>query len=58
VSALPPDFLRAVALQAAVQALEGIDMIATQSVSGAFAGATGELATEVEMILDSYRRTC
>lgn len=56
VSALPPDFLRAVALQAAVQALEGIDMIATQSVSGQLAGATGELATEVEMILDNYVR--
>jgi hypothetical protein len=55
VSALPPDVIRGAALQAAVQALEGIDAIATQSLSGQMAGGTGELATEVEMILDDYR---
>lgn len=56
VSALPPDVIRATALQASVQALEGIDAIATQSLSGQMAGGTGVLAEEVEMILDDYRR--
>lgn len=56
VSALPPDVIRASALQAAVMALETIDAIATQSLSGQFAGGTGVLAEEVEMILDDYRR--
>jgi hypothetical protein len=56
VSALPPDAIRATALQAAVMALETIDAIATQSLSGQFAGGTGVLAEEVEMILDDYRR--
>jgi hypothetical protein len=56
VSALPPDVIRATALQAAVMALETIDAIATQSLSGSFAGGTGVLAEEVEMILDDYRR--
>lgn len=55
-SALPPDVLRATALQAAVMALENIDAIATQSLSGQMAGGTGVLAEEVEMILDDYRR--
>ena len=56
VSALPPDIIRATALQASVMALEGIDAIATQSLSGQMAGGTGVLAEEVEMILDDYRR--
>lgn len=56
ISALPADIIRATALQATVQAIEGIDAIATQSVSGARSGGSGELATEVEMILDDYRR--
>lgn len=56
VSALPPDVLRATVLQASVMALEGIDAIATQSLSGQMAGGTGVLAEEVEMILDDYRR--
>lgn len=55
-SALTADILRAAALQAAVQALEGIDAIATQSLSGQMAGGTGYLAQEVELILDEYRR--
>lgn len=56
VSALPPAVLRAAALAASVEALETIDAIATQSMSGQLAGGTGVLATEVEMILDEYRR--
>jgi hypothetical protein len=55
VSALPEDVLRGVALHAAVQALELIDAIATQSQSGQMAGSTGALGTEVELILDDYR---
>ncbi|GAB2695939.1 hypothetical protein GCM10010442_11950 [Kitasatospora kifunensis] len=55
-SALPPDVIRAAALQASVMALETIDAIATQSLSGRMAGGTGVLAEEVEMILDNYRR--
>lgn len=54
ISAMPPDLIRAAALQAAVQALEGIDAIATQSQSGQMAGSTGALAAEVECILESY----
>lgn len=56
VSALPPDVIRAAALQAAVIALETIDAIATQSLSGRMAGGTTVLAEEVEMILDAYVR--
>lgn len=56
ISALPPDIIRGTALQASVMALEGIDAIATQSLSGQMAGGTGVLAEEVEMILDSYVR--
>lgn len=56
VSAIPPDAIRASALQAAVIALETIDAIATQSLSGRMAGGTGVLAEEVEMILDAYVR--
>jgi hypothetical protein len=56
VSALPPDAIRATALHAAVIALETIDAIATQSMSGQFAGGTGVLAEEAELILDDYRR--
>ncbi|RPE39748.1 hypothetical protein EDD90_2765 [Streptomyces sp. Ag109_O5-1] len=56
VSALPADVVHAAVLAATVQALETIDAIATQSLSGELAGGTGALATEVEMILDDYRR--
>lgn len=56
VSALPPDVIRASALQTAVIALETIEGIAVQSLSGRLAGGTGVLAEEVEMILDSYMR--
>lgn len=56
VSALPPDIIRATALQASVMALEMIDAIATQSLSGQMAGGTTILAEEVELILDDYRR--
>lgn len=55
ISALPPDVIRATALQAAVQALEGIDAIAAQSLSGQVTGASGELAASVEKILCYYR---
>ncbi|WP_157536211.1 hypothetical protein [Kitasatospora mediocidica] len=55
-SALPPDVIRATALQASVMALENIDAIATQSLSGQMAGGTTILAEEVELILDDYRR--
>jgi hypothetical protein len=56
ISALPAAALHAAALAAAVQALEGIDAIATQSLSGQMAGGTGALATEMEMVLDDFRR--
>ncbi len=56
VSALPPDVIRATALQAAAQALQVLEGIAVQSMSGRAPGATGLLATEVELILDAYRR--
>ncbi|MFE2407119.1 hypothetical protein ACFXDE_02110 [Kitasatospora sp. NPDC059408] len=56
VSALPANVIHAAGLAAAVEALEGIDAIATQSLSGQLAGGTGALATEVEMLLDDYRR--
>ena len=55
ISAMPADLIRAAALQAAVQALEMIDAIATQSMSGQMAGSTGALASEVECILGDYR---
>jgi hypothetical protein len=55
-SALPPDVIRATALQASVMALETIDAISTQSLSGQMAGGTTVLAEEVELILDDYRR--
>jgi hypothetical protein len=54
-SGLPEDVIHAAALAAMVQALEGIDAIATQSLSGQMAGGTGTLATEMEMLLDPYR---
>ena len=56
ISALPANAIHAAVLAATVQALEGIDAIATQSLSGQLAGGTGALATEVEMILDDFRR--
>jgi autotransporter-associated beta strand protein len=55
VSALPPIVLRAAALAASVEALEGINAIAIQSLSGQIAGGTGALATEVELLLDDFR---
>jgi hypothetical protein len=55
VSAVPSDVLRAVALHCAVQALELIDAIATQSQSGQMAGSTGALETSLELVLDDYR---
>jgi len=55
-SALPTAVIQASILLATVQALEGIDAIATQSMTGQLAGGTGALATEAEMILDYYRR--
>jgi hypothetical protein len=54
ISALPADVIRAAALHAAVEALETIDAIATQSMSGEMAGGTGVLAEEAEKALDSY----
>ncbi|MEV7770579.1 hypothetical protein [Kitasatospora sp. NPDC086791] len=56
VSALPVNVIHAAVLAAAVEALEGIDAIAAQSLSGQLAGGTGALATEVEMLLDDFRR--
>jgi hypothetical protein len=54
-SAIPAGALHGVALMAAVQALETIDAIATQSLSGALAGGTGVLAEQAEMALDDFR---
>jgi hypothetical protein len=56
VSALPLAAIHATVLTATVQALEGIDAIATQSLSGEMAGGTGALATESELLLDDFRR--
>lgn len=55
ISALTEDVIHATVLKAAVQALEGIDAIATQSLSGQMAGGTGVLAQEAELALDYYR---
>ena len=56
ISALPASGIRGAALYATSQALEGIDAIATQSMSGQPAGSTGALATAAEMELDDFRR--
>ena len=56
VSALPGAALQAVALRAAVMALETIAAIAAQSSSGNLPGGLGALATESEMQLDDFRR--
>lgn len=57
ISAMPPVALRAAALAATVEALETIDAIATQSLSGQMAGGTGVLAEAYELILDQgFRR--
>ena len=56
ISAIPANAIHAAALAATVQALETIDAIATQSLSGQMAGGTGALATETEMLLDDFRR--
>lgn len=54
-SALPADAIHSAILHAAVQALETIDAIATQSLSAQLAGGTGVLAEEAECLLDDYR---
>jgi len=54
-SALPETVLRAAALFAAVQAIETIDAIATQSLSGEF-GSTSMLAKAAEQALAEFRR--
>jgi hypothetical protein len=56
ISAIPLNAIHGVALKAAVQALETIDAIATQSLSGQMAGGTGVLAEQAEMNLDDFRR--
>jgi hypothetical protein len=56
-SALPETVLRAAALFAAVQAIETIDAIATQSLSGEV-GSTSLLAESAEMALCEFRRIC
>jgi hypothetical protein len=56
VSALPGNAIHAAALKASVQALETIDAIATQSLSGQMAGGTQALAEEAELLLDNFRR--
>jgi hypothetical protein len=58
VSAMPADVIHAAVLAATVQALETIDAIATQSMSGELAGGTGVLAEQAELLLDPYRRVC
>lgn len=56
ISALPGTVIRAAALAGAVEALETIDAIATQSLSGQMAGGTGVLAQQCELALDDFRR--
>jgi hypothetical protein len=56
ISAMPTAVIQATLLLATVQALEGLNAIAVQSMSGRLAGGLGPLATEAEMILDDYRR--
>jgi hypothetical protein len=56
VSAMPADVLHGAALFAAVEALETIDAIATQSFSGQMAGGTGVLAEQAELKLDEFAR--
>jgi hypothetical protein len=56
ISAVPSDAIHAAYLAAAVQALETIDAIATQSLSGQMAGGTGALATQYEYLLDPFLR--
>jgi hypothetical protein len=55
-SAIPLSAVHGVALMAAVQALETIDAIATQSLSGQMAGGTGVLAEQAEIWLSGFRR--
>lgn len=55
VSALTPDSIRAVALQAMVQALEGIDAIAAQSLAGQMSGGSAEVAANAAAVLCDYR---
>ena len=55
ISALPAEVLRAAVLAATVEALEGINAIATQSLSTMTAGGTGALTKTYELILDKYR---
>lgn len=55
VSAIPAEALRGVVLAATVEALEGINAIATQSLSGMTAGGTGALTATYRAILDKYR---
>ena len=56
ISALPLNVIHGAALAAAVEALETIDAIATQSLSGQMAGGTGVLAEQAELYLDDFRR--
>jgi hypothetical protein len=50
-SALPPAVIHAAVLAATVQAIEGIDAVATQSLNAQFAGGSAALAEEYELML-------
>ena len=55
VSALPSAVIHATWLAAAVEALEGIDAIAVQSLNGQSV-SLGALAEQAELLLDDFRR--
>ena len=55
ISAMPAQVLRAAALAATVEALETIDAIAVQSMSGQSV-SIGALAESMELLLDDFRR--
>ena len=56
ISAVPGNVIHAGILAATVEALETIDAIATQSLSGQMAGGTGILAEQCELLLDEFCR--
>ena len=56
ISALPMNVIHSAGLHAAVEALETIDGIATQSLNGQMAGGTGVLAEQAELLIDSFVR--
>jgi hypothetical protein len=56
ISALPMNVIHSAGLHAAVEALETIDAIATQSLNGQMAGGTGVLAEQAELLIDGFCR--